>query len=92
MVVVGFAHSRITWNGHPISEDDLRSYLTAGRQMNPIPLTVLDPTDAPNCAIATAVRDTINRAADCGGTGVCGLGKASDWRKAPGLKIPGGDE
>lgn len=86
MVVVGFAHSQVTWNGHPIGNDDLRSNLTAGRQMNPTPLTVLDPTGAPNCAIATAVRDTIDHVADCSGSGVCGLGKADDWLHASSLK------
>ena len=37
------AQGAITWNGAPISEDQLRSYLEVTQQMNPIPELHLQP-------------------------------------------------
>jgi biopolymer transport protein ExbD len=37
------AQNQITWNGTPISQDQLRSYLEVTQQMNPIPELHLQP-------------------------------------------------
>src|SRR5947209_17160287 len=37
------AQGQITWNGNPVTEDQLRSYLEITQQMNPIPELHLQP-------------------------------------------------
>jgi len=37
------ANDQITWNGNPISQDQLRSYLEVTQQMNPVPELHLQP-------------------------------------------------
>jgi biopolymer transport protein ExbD len=42
-VVVVTAQGQITWNGTPVSQDQLRQYLDVTQQMNPIPELHLQP-------------------------------------------------
>lgn len=89
MIVVAFSGSHISWNEQQISEAKLKEYLFLTRSLNPVPLVVLDPSKAPDCETAAKLQRIIDRAADCRGDGVCGLGPRADWKKAPGLSGPG---
>jgi hypothetical protein len=89
MNVIAFSKSGLTWNGVPISHQKLLEYLADGRSMDTVPLTVLDPSAAPDCRTATELRDEINKYADCQGEGICGQGSRAAWKNAPGLSGPG---
>ena len=88
MNLVAFDKGELKWNGVFVSWNKMRDYLKLLPNMNPTPLVVFDPSDAPSCAAATAVRDEINKFARCQTDGLCGQGLKRDWNAAPGLSGP----
>lgn len=89
MNVVAFDEAGPTWNGNPISLDQLKEYLAYGNTFNPEAFVVLDPSGASTCKQATELRDFIDESADCQGAGFCGQGSHEAWKNAPGLSGPG---
>ena len=89
MNVITFSGTGIIWNGQPIPNSKLKELLLLARSTDPVPITVLDTSGAPDCDTATELQNVIDEAADCRGDGHCGLGTRKDWKNAPGLSGPG---
>ncbi len=81
-VIIAFNGSGVTWNGVRTSRAAVRRYLQQTRLSNPLPHIIFDPSAAPSCEAATHIRDEIDQAANCKDEGICGQGRADDWKKA----------
>ena len=53
MNVISFSDSGIAWNDQPIPKSKLKELLLLARSMDPVPITVFDPSGAPDCDTAT---------------------------------------
>jgi hypothetical protein len=83
-------HGReIRWNGVPIDEQTLADYTRRASVMNPIPFTIFDPGEAPDCAFARHIRDGLDRELPCR-HGLCWQGSKAAFDRAP-FRTPTGD-
>lgn len=67
---------QITWNGKPISTDQLSAYSAMVSEMNPVPFTILQVENGASCSDVRRIRQAINERAQCADeyAGHCGEG------------------
>lgn len=51
----------LLWNGSPVTRDVLREYLALVAQMEPMPVTILDPAPGVDCTLLDSIRDDTER-------------------------------
>lgn len=66
------------WNGVPVDEGKVATYVKLAAKMTPLPFLVLDPQDS-NCDDATRLRDLIDQNYPCR-DGACGQGDARGFQ------------
>lgn len=78
----------IRWNGVPISERTLATYLGMARTMNPLPYLIFDPGVEPDCAFASRIQSLLEREYSCGEV-QCWQGSKAEYDEAAYAKPTG---
>ena len=71
------------WNGKPISQQQLGSYLRISHTLNPEPEEILQTEMGVSCSELEAVRTQMDQNLDCRSSHRCGEGIPSVWKELP---------